>query len=75
MTPPKITRPAVPEVQHTFPAWYISPTKKVWRFFAPNRGWNLSSGDECDNKLFDVTKAIPRWERLPSGSKIEFTQP
>lgn len=75
MTPPKITRPVEPEVQHTFPAWYLHyDTNTTWLAVSANyavcpENRKLSYGD-----LPEVREAHA-WERLPSGSKIEFTQP
>lgn len=74
MTPPKITRPAVPEVKHEFPAYYVfKRTQEIFLMQSPNRGTDMVSGVPASG-LADCTDSA-NWERLPSGSKIEFTQP
>lgn len=74
MNPPKITRPAEPEVQHTFPAWYQNKlTGHVLQMTTPHTG-HCPQDPELNSCTYDCTDEST-WERLPSGTVIEFTQP
>jgi hypothetical protein len=77
MTPPKITRPAIPQVEHTFPAWYRSVHTENLAYFL-EMGKAVYYDKEMNYKpcicaLEEANRGT--WERLPSGTQITFTQP